>query len=67
MRTQQGSLAWIAFGGILLGFALIVMQARFLGTPIFDFQFHVPQDPWALLGNILITLSILFLIRLKLK
>jgi len=67
MKTQQGSLAWIGFGGILLGFGLIIAQARFLRAPVFDFQFHVPQDPWALLGNILITLSILWLIRLKLK
>jgi hypothetical protein len=67
MRTQQGSFVWIGFAGILLGVILIVMQARFLGDPILDFQFHIPQDPWALVGNILITLSILFLVWLKLK
>jgi presenilin-like A22 family membrane protease len=67
MRTQQGALVWIGFGGILLGFILIVMQARFLGDPIIDFQFHIPQDPWALMGNSLITLSILFLVWLKTK
>ncbi len=67
MRTKQESLVWMGFGGILLGFVLIVMQARFLGDPILDFQFHIPQDPWALVGNALITLSILFLIWLRLR
>ena len=67
MQAQRHSQTCIGLGGILLGVGLIIIQAQFLGQPIFDYEFHVPQDPWALVGNTLIILSILFLIACKFR
>ncbi|MFQ6093105.1 MAG: hypothetical protein ACE5OR_10565 [bacterium] len=60
-------LVWIGFGGILLGIALTVVRARSVGEAILDLQFRIPQDPVALLGNVLVVASALFLILIRLK
>jgi len=54
-------------GGIFLGMGLIVVRAKSLGDAILDLQFRIPQDPVALLGNILAIASALFLILVKRK
>jgi hypothetical protein len=46
---------------------LIVVRAKSLGDAILDLQFRIPQDPVALLGNILAIASALFLILVKRK
>lgn len=64
-KITQRRLAWAGFGGVLLGIALIVVRAGSLGDAILDLQFRVPQDPVALLGNILVIGSALFLVLLR--
>jgi hypothetical protein len=54
-------------GGIFLGMGLIVVRAKSLEDAILDLQFRIPQDPVALLGNILALASALFLILVKRK
>jgi|GEM_PF-5619544 hypothetical protein len=67
MKTKQHWLWWIGWGGIFLGMGLIVVRAKSLGDAILDLQFRIPQDPVALLGNILALASALFLILVKRK
>jgi drug/metabolite transporter (DMT)-like permease len=67
MKIEQHWLRWIGFGGIFLGIGLIVVRAQSLGDAILDLQFRIPQDPVALLGNILAIASALFLILVKPK
>ena len=67
MKIEQRWLRWIGFGGIFLGIGLIVVRAQSLGDAILDLQFRIPQDPVALLGNILVIASALFLILVRLR
>jgi drug/metabolite transporter (DMT)-like permease len=67
MKIKQHWLWWIGLGGIFLGMGLIVVRAKSLGDAILDLQFRIPQDPVALLGNILALASALFLILVKRK
>jgi len=67
MKIKQHWLWWIGLGGIFLGMGLIVVRAKSLGDAILDLQFRIPQNPVALLGNILAIASALFLILVKRK
>jgi len=67
MRIEQRWLAWMGFGGILLGIGLVVFRARSVGDAILDLQFRIPRDPLALFGNILIIASALSLVLLRLR
>ncbi|MFQ6045518.1 MAG: hypothetical protein ACE5PT_04040 [Gemmatimonadales bacterium] len=58
------SLAWVGIAGIVVGIGLIVLRARSPLDAIFDLQFRIPRDPVALVGNILVLASALFLIIL---
>jgi hypothetical protein len=62
MAREQHAWTWIGWLGMLLGISLIVIQARLLGSPIFDLAFHIPLDPAVFVGDTLIVISILFLI-----
>jgi len=66
-RLFNKALWWIGWGGIFLGIGLIVVRAQSLGDAILDLQFRIPQDPVALLGNILAIACALFLILVKPK
>ena len=69
--NHEDKTAWVVVdrmgGGIFLGMGLIVVRAKSLEDAILDLQFRIPQDPVALLGNILAIASALFLILVKRK
>lgn len=67
MKIEQHWLRGIGFAGIFLGIGLIVVRAKSLGDAILDLQFRIPQDPVALVGNILVIASALFVILVRLK
>ncbi len=62
MSAEQRSFTWMGWAGILLGIGILVIQAKFLGAAILDLAFHIPLDPAALAADVLIVVSILFLI-----
>jgi hypothetical protein len=68
--NREDKTTWVVVDrmrGIFLGMGLIVVRAKSLGDAILDLQFRIPQDPVALLGNILALASALFLILVKRK